>query len=302
MRLAATFRLGILFTLSLLFVFSFNGFAQVGIGTTDPKTNLDVVGALSLREGVALSLGAINNDVALGITPYSFYRITGPTGSFNISGIVPATGADGQLLTLQNTTTYSMTIVHDATSTAVNRMYCPKGQNLILEGQYSTVSLQYNLNQSRWTVISYSCRSPSVDSVTLVADQAVSAASYTDIPGMSVTFKAQKSEVLVMLTASGHGYTNSMSFIDLRVRNQTLATTVGGTRNKIQSIHNVGFSIYNITVWSCSFSKLMTGLTVGTTYTMNVQGRVQGILGTYTAVINPATEPDGEHLTLSVMQ
>ncbi|MDP2687677.1 MAG: hypothetical protein Q8O62_10680 [Aequorivita sp.] len=302
MRHTGSFRLGVLLAFCLFSLFPFNGFAQVGIGTTDPKTNLDVAGALSLREGTALSLGNVNSNISLGTTPYSFYRIIGPTGAFNITGIVPTTGADGQLLTLENTTAHAMTIVHDATSMAANRMYCPDSQNLILEGQYSSVTLQYNINQSRWTVISYSASIPSIDSVTLAADQAVSAASYTDIPGMSVTFKAQKSEVLVMLTASGHGYTNSMSFIDLRVRNQTLGTTVGGTRNKIQSIHNQGLGTYNITVWSCSFSKLITGLTVGTTYTLGVQGRVQGILGTHTAVIYPATEPNGEHLTLSVIQ
>jgi len=302
MKQNGSFKRLVLVGLTLIFLLSFNGFAQVGIGTTDPKTALDVSGALSLREGSVLSLGNTNNNISLGASLFSFYRITGPTAAFTISGLIPANGVDGQLLTLENTTSQAMTIVHNATSTAANRIYCPNSQDLILEGQYATLSLQYNVSQSRWTIVSYSSSRPSIDSVTLAANQTVSASSYTNIPGMVLSFKAHKSEVLVMLSASGHGYTNSMSFIDLRVRNQTLGTTVGGTRNKIQSIYNDGFSIYSITVWSCSFSKLVTGLTVGTTYTLRVQGRVQGILGTYDGVIYPATEPDGEHLTLSVMQ
>ena len=83
---------------------------NVGIGTNLPLTKLDVVGALSLREGAPLVLsnggaraGANDNITLLAITGTtdisSFYRITGPTSVFSIYGITPVTGTDGQLVT-----------------------------------------------------------------------------------------------------------------------------------------------------------------------------------------------------------
>src|SRR5574338_1052645 len=83
---------------------------NVGLGTNDPKSKLDVAGGLSLREGAALTLINGNNDNIVLSGGYSFYRITGPTAAFSLSGIVPTTGADGQVLTLVNTTTQIMTI------------------------------------------------------------------------------------------------------------------------------------------------------------------------------------------------
>ena len=135
-----------------------SAFSQVGIGNTDPKTSLDVTGALSLREGTALTLSnGVNNNIALGTTPSSFYRITGPTAAFSISSIAPVTTSDGQILTIQNTTTFPMTITHEgATGTAANRIYCANAADITLTGQYTTITLSYNLTQSRWSVISNS--------------------------------------------------------------------------------------------------------------------------------------------------
>jgi len=141
-----------------------------------------------------------------------------------------------------------------------------------------------------------------VDSVTLTSNTTISSSfpTFANVSGMSaLTFTARKTSVLVLLTASGFGSTGSMSLVALRVRNVTDGVTVGGTVNKIQNYDDVTGTI---TTWSASFSKLMTGLTIGTTYTLRVQGAVTGILGTYSAVIQPATTPDAEHLTLSVIQ
>ena len=126
---------------------------EVGVGTTDPKTILEAAGALSLNEGTALSLSnGTNNNIALGTAPFSLYRVTGPTAAFSITGIVPVTGANGQIVTIENTTAYNMTIEHQITSTAANQILCPGAKNLALIGQYATVTLQYNATQSRWIV------------------------------------------------------------------------------------------------------------------------------------------------------
>src|SRR5690554_897353 len=144
---------------STLFVFCFlsNGYSQVGIGNTDPKSALDVSGALSLREGPALLLTNNNENIELGTTIYSIYRVTGPTGDFNILSFNTPEGIsanDGQLLTLINTTPFKMTLVHDDGSVGnpQRRIYCPNGLNLVLEGQNATVTLQYNTFLERWVV------------------------------------------------------------------------------------------------------------------------------------------------------
>ncbi|MCO5269794.1 MAG: hypothetical protein M9897_12950 [Brumimicrobium sp.] len=113
----------------------------------------------------------------------------------------------------------------------------------------------------------------------------------------TVTFTATSSTALVMFTASGHGYTNSMSYVAFRLLNN--GANIGGTMEKIQ---NYDDWTGTITTWSCGFNKLLTGLTVGNSYTISVQGMVSGISGTYTAVVNPSSQPNEEHMTLTVLQ
>jgi hypothetical protein len=120
---------------------------------------------------------------------------------------------------------------------------------------------------------------------------------FTDITGMTLTFTAKKSTALVLLTTSGHGYTNSMSLVNLRIWNNTTGTSIGGCSNKIQAYDDLHGTV---TVWSSNFSKVVTGLTAGNTYSIKVQGSVSAIFGTDDAVIYPSTYPDSEHMTLTV--
>jgi hypothetical protein len=137
----------------LLFCFNVVLFAQVGIGTTDPKTALDVNGALSLREGTALVFSNGNNDnLSLGTSVYSMYRITGPTADFELSGIVPVTGADGQIIILQNTTNYDFTLKHNNSSTSSNSIYIPGEKDFYLTGRHTTITLQYSVTLSKWVL------------------------------------------------------------------------------------------------------------------------------------------------------
>jgi len=301
--------------LLLLLLCSFSiTLAQVGIGNLDPKTQLDVNGALSLRAGSDLILGnGTNNNIDLGTTPYSYYRITGPSTAYNIRGIIPSTGADGQLMTLQNSSGQQMTIRHDSGGVVENRIFCPNSRDLILSSGIATVTLSYSAADSRWIVLSYSEPTSNIDSTSLAADVTITSTfpTYSDVTGVAVTFTAKSSSVMVMLTASGFGFTGSQSIVYLRVNNTTTGTSLGGTMNKIQNLDTFfvpgppgpdGYFQNTTTTWSASFSKLVTGLTVGTTYTFQAQGAVLGIVGTPTAVIQAATTPDAEHLTLSVMQ
>ncbi|MBV1923888.1 MAG: hypothetical protein KUG68_07675 [Flavobacteriaceae bacterium] len=284
----------------LLLNYSIN--AQVGIGTTDPKTQLEVDGALSLREGVGLNLNdGANIDIDLGTTPYSFYRIIGPTTDFSISGITPETDADGQIVTFVNTTNNNMTIVHNS-GTGSSRIYCPGENNIILSGRYSSATFQYNATLLKWNIIGVIDKSKPFDSVDLNTDQFISGSTFTAVPGMSVTFTAKKTEALVSLTVSGIAYTNSLTFASLRLYNSTTTTVIGGTNTNAQSLYSTGFSFYSITSWNASFTEEITGLTIGTSYTIILQARTNNILGTDGVAIYPLTYPDTNHATITIFQ
>lgn len=68
----------------------------------------------------------------------------------NITGIVAQT--DGSLILLVNTTTSTITLVHDATSTAANRFYCPGAANYSLTSR-SSVFIWYDGTSDRWRVV-----------------------------------------------------------------------------------------------------------------------------------------------------
>ena len=146
-----------------------------------------------------------------------------------------------------------------------------------------------------WTEILSSANNPV--SVSLNTDYTVNTAAFTTVTGMSVTFVATKSTALVQFSSSGFAFTNSMAWVAFRIYNNTTAASVGGTNTHMQNYDNANGTV---TPWSCSFSKNLTGLTPGTSYTLIVQGQRGGILGTLNAVINALTVPDNHHMTLTV--
>ncbi|WP_310992306.1 hypothetical protein [Aequorivita marina] len=164
---------------------------------------------------------------------------------------------------------------------------------------------QYYNNGSRWIRIA---GADPVESVSLSTDQTISNTSFTPISGMTLQFTARKSSVLVVLTSSGLGEEDAMSYINLRVVKTSPGgfELIGGTMNKIQNYDTFTFLGVPFSdtspEWSASFSKLYTGLAIGTTYTLRVDGMVDGILGTYSTNINAASKPVRNHLTLSVIQ
>lgn len=168
-----------------------------------------------------------------------------------------------------------------------------------------TPGFYYN-DGADWVRLDGSTAEPPVDSVTLTTDQTLNNTTYTDIPGMTLTFTARKTSVLIDLTASGYGTINSMSIAFLRIYNNTTSSVVGGTMEKVQSLidfgNGAGGGTYQVTTWSSSFSKPLTGLVIGNTYSLKVQGYAQQVRTGGSAVIYPVTEPNSNHLTLSVIQ
>ncbi|MBL4667756.1 MAG: collagen-like protein, partial [Flavobacteriales bacterium] len=135
----------------------------------------------------------------------------------------------------------------------------------------------------------------SMNGATLGGVYMISSATWVTVPGVSITFTAQTTTAFVVLSASGWGFTNAMAFVQFRVRNG--ASTIGSTNSKIQSYDDVTGTI---TPWSCTYSRVVTGLTVGNSYTFTVQAQRGGIFGTLDAQID--TSQDGHHLSLSVIQ
>jgi len=123
---------------------------NVGIGTATPNTKLDVNGSFSMREGSALNLlNGNNNNVSL--SSYSFYRVSGPTAAFSITGL--SGGTDGRVLTLLNESGQSMTISNQSTlSTTTNRIKTQTGNDLIIDSLGGSACFQYNATVGRWIV------------------------------------------------------------------------------------------------------------------------------------------------------
>lgn len=290
-------------TFLLIFVCSF-GFAQVGIGNVDPKTALDVTGALSLREGNALNITATTtNNLNLGTSPSSFYRITGPTTAFSITGLVPATTADGQIVTLENTTAQNFTIVHDATSTAANRIFCPSGTDLVLSGIYSTVTLSYNIIQSRWIVIG-STDSPygkNIQSVAGTTNTSKNNNTFTDMADMTITFTPKHSVVYVNFGASGdidistdtwqQGYVQFKLFRDATA----IAGTVSlGTDYDYDGGNNI------VSAWNAHFTMYPVQVTPGVSTTIKIQWMRDGLSVGGNARCRPVASPDYSHRNLTI--
>ena len=119
----------------------------------DSKAGLNVDSIISdfiqLPIGALTLLNGANSNVAL--PKKSFARITGPSAVFNITGI--RGGADGKVAILYNTTAYAMTITHNATSTAANRILTNTGSDVVTTGT-GIVSLIYSVTDSRWILLS----------------------------------------------------------------------------------------------------------------------------------------------------
>lgn len=136
-----------------------------------------------------------------------------------------------------------------------------------------------------------------IHSTSLAADIEISSSTWTNVPGMTLTFTATQTDALLMFTASGFAYTDAIAYVEFRILNDV--TSLGGTNTNMQNFDNKKGTT---TLWSCSHTRRITGLTIGTNYTYTLQGQVGGILGIENAAIFPLSNPDTHHLTLSVMQ
>ncbi len=121
-----------------------------GFNTTTPAARVDVNGDIALRQKTLTLATGANSDITA-VDTMTFYRITGPTGAFNVTGFTG--GVDGRVLILYNTTTQPMTITNLATSGAANQINTLSA-NLVTVGEGS-VTLTYDATSSKWIVLSF---------------------------------------------------------------------------------------------------------------------------------------------------
>ena len=70
--------------------------------------------------------------------------------AINITGLT--NGVDGREVILSNIGAFSITLTHDATSTAANRFYCPNNANYVLRKNGSAL-IWYDAPSQRWRVV-----------------------------------------------------------------------------------------------------------------------------------------------------
>jgi hypothetical protein len=289
---------------------------NVGVGTTTPATILEVAGALSLEEGTALALvNGVNNNVALGTTPYSLYRITGPTAQFSLTGIVPATAANGQLVTLENTTAHNMILVHQSGgSTAGNQFLIPGAENLTLKGQYATVTLQYNATQQKWIVKSYAGAAQQVNSREIYSVKGTTNASqyptntFIDFPEMTLTFTPKNSVVYVSFGASGDVEGSTVTNVSaghnvgVRIVNVTAGDRIeGGTISLSTDYAWYDYTHYIATGWNIGMNMFPVTVTPGIPNTIKLQWRSNSTGSNHRTFNDVSTVPSFHHRNLTIM-
>jgi hypothetical protein len=131
--------------------------------------------------------------------------------------------------------------------------------------------------------------------VSLTSACTVNTSTWTNVTPMTFSFTAQNTSAQILFSASGYDYCKSMVSVQFRILNN--GASIGGTNTNIQSSDDLSKTK---TPWCCTFTRLITGLTVGTNYTLQVQSQKNGIPGTNDAMIDPTL--DGHHMSLSVIQ
>lgn len=262
--------------LSVLLLLSSNMTAQVGVNNTNPLTVLDVNGAASFRQGddFILSNGNISG---LSVDDGSLFHITGPTGNFSINDLIPVTDSDGHIITFVNTTDYPMTIMYN-TGAGASSIYTSSEADIVLDGIYSTITMQYNSTLPGWVVLNYADKGGygrSIHSVAGVTDLQTNSASFSDMTNMTLTFTPKNSVVYVNFSASGHMYVQNIpqGYADFRLVNVTAGNTViaGGTVLATDNDYPV-----LATPWNIKMNMIPVSVTPGVSTTLKIQWRRAG--------------------------
>lgn len=125
-----------------------------GVGTgTGLRGTINFTGSLTLNTN-EVTLNSNQNNYT-GADGYGVLKINA-TGNFDLTGL--ANPVSGRQIIIYNTGASTVTLKHDATSTAANRFYLPGATDLAI-AQYSGVIVEYAPTITRWVVVGMSVSS-----------------------------------------------------------------------------------------------------------------------------------------------
>ncbi len=142
-----------MFLFSFLLIFKSSYSQNVGIGTTNPQSGLDINADLALRSTdiIINSVYSYSLDVnSLKQTNYKLKSPTLPVGNFIIAGI--SGSVEGRIITLTNRSGFSMEIYNeDLTASASDRIQTGTGSTIAVYNG-GAITLQYDGTDQRWSV------------------------------------------------------------------------------------------------------------------------------------------------------
>lgn len=182
----------------------------------------------------------------------------GPTGANGTTGVTGGTGANG------NTGPTGPTGAQGATGVGTTGPTGPAGSGGV-----------------------------NIVSASMTGDNTLQAATYTNVPGLTITFTPTQATAFIDFTAAGLGFTGSNTIVEFRVL--VNGTSVGGTNEKV-GVYNSWDDIA-VTSWSTAFTKKVA-VNPNVANTVLVQYRVTAADGTAGIGIFTVTET-AQHGTLS---
>lgn len=278
--------------------------AQVGINTDNPTTMLDVNGNLSLNSSLLILNNGDNNIPA---DDHSLFTIIGPTADFNINTIQPLAEVDGQIITLVNTTPYSMTLKHEDSS-GLNSILCTSNGDLILKGIYTTVTLQYLKSIQRWITVTFTNGESSkkrIFSSQGGSDIDTDSLDFVTMPDMALTLTPNNSTIFVSVSLSGimdvlgSNDKPSQGYGDFRLKKivESDTTIVAGFSNLAT---DADFRSSTNTAWNARLVMFPIAVTPGESILLQLEWRV---LGENPGLLRsiPQSSPGRSHRSIAVL-
>jgi len=266
-----------------------------GIGNTNPNTRLDVTGDFALREASMVLGNGGNNNVDAITTRSAFYRITGPTADFSITGI--SGGFDGRIVTLYNASGEKLTLSSlNGASAIENQINIYNSSDIVLLNK-DAVTLRYSSTDDKWIVLSFSNATQSLFSKTyhLVTSAGLinfSSGTYTIVPGLSQIITLTRTSNVMIWTNGLVGTTSttlSSGGTTVIVQIHRDGTGISNASQGVDCMNNGGY-IKVANSWNISH---METLAPGN-YTFDV--RVKHTLGSAANVCNGAYTTDNADL------
>ncbi len=273
---------------------------QLGIGTNNPNVSLDVVKDFATREyNYTTSLsGTTNNNMNFDGAGnlFGLVRLQSASGAFTITSI--AGPQNGKRITLYNASTQTMTIANQsaaAGATAANKIITGSGADVKITPSGS-IDLVYSATDSRWIMVSNNTTSitlPIGDVVQATPSDPTGTTSSTGKMmglGSSVTITPSKSGTIMIVISGSENNTTGGNGGSMQICYGTGTAPTNGANPAGTAVGNLAIgspsdpngannaSHHETIPMTCN--AIVSGLTVGTTYWIDIKVAVIGGAGT----------------------